>query len=183
MMQTGVLLAGHGGQGVMFAGELLAKSGITRNLEVAFLPSYGPEMRGGTANCTVMLAEGELDCPLPDHPPAAIVLNAMSYERFQDAVAPNGLMIVNTSLVSERKWREDLKVIALPLNDLAVKLGSERVLNLIALGAYLGATKLLTLDDVMTTMEGLVSERHKHLLPLNRDALKIGFDAAEKEKA
>ncbi|MEX2356504.1 MAG: 2-oxoacid:acceptor oxidoreductase family protein, partial [Thermaerobacterales bacterium] len=129
-----IFMAGYGGQGVMLAGEILARAALDEGREIAFTRSYGPQMRGGTANCSVVIAGGPIDFPVAESPTAAVFFNAPSLPAFQSLLRPGALMIVNTSLIDDFAGRDDLVTLGLPLNDLAREIGSDRVLNIIALG-------------------------------------------------
>jgi 2-oxoglutarate ferredoxin oxidoreductase subunit gamma len=131
MRHEEIIFSGFGGQGALFAGQLLAYTGISEGLYVSWIPSYGPEMRGGTANCTVILSEEEIGAPVVSHPTSAVVLNLPSMEKYEPLIKPNGLLIVNQSLVTITSKRDDLRIITIPAPDLATEMGNQRMATLI----------------------------------------------------
>ncbi len=133
MRHQEAIFAGFGGQGVLFAGQLLAYAGMSEGLHVTWIPSYGPEMRGGTANCTVILSEDEIGAPVISHPLSALVFNAPSMEKYAPLVKPGGLLLVNSSLIAARTAREDLRVVYIPASDIATELGNIRIANMVLL--------------------------------------------------
>ena len=177
-MERSVVIAGFGGQGVILAGKILAQAGMDHGLEVTWLPSYGPEMRGGTANCTVVLSDEPVGSPIVDEPTSLIALNLPSLDKFEATLAPGAIALVNASLVDRKVERDDVQASYAPLNDLAVKLGSPRVLNMVALGAFLKATGAVPLETVIAAMTRMMEESGKgKAVELNRTALKEGYDA------
>lgn len=173
-MQQEVIIAGFGGQGVLFAGQLLSYTAMDEGKEVTWFPSYGPEMRGGTANCTVVIADEEIGSPLVKNPTAVIAMNLPSLEKFEDLVKEGGVLVVNTSMVNREATREDITVVSIPANDIAAEIGSERTANMILLGALLGNMNLLPIKAVEKSLEAHLPERHKKFLPLNIEALHKG---------
>src|SRR5512143_920952 len=139
-MQTEVIFAGFGGQGVLFAGQVLAFAAMDAGHDVTWMPSYGPEMRGGTANCTVVIADEEIGSPLVRHPKAAVVMNLPSLDKYEPLVAPGGVLIVNSTLITRRPAREDIRVIEAPANAIAEELGSAKLANMVLAGALVEAT-------------------------------------------
>ncbi|MGC8857059.1 MAG: 2-oxoacid:acceptor oxidoreductase family protein [Anaerolineae bacterium] len=182
-MQKEIIIAGFGGQGVLFAGQVLAYAAMDAGKEVTWIPSYGPEMRGGTANCTVIIADEEIGSPLVKHPPLAIALNLPSFDKYEELLAPGGTLVVNQSMVDRGAKRTDIHVIFLPCNEIAEEIGDRKLLNMVAVGALLTALPELTLKDVEKALEAHLPERHKHLLPKNYEALKRGYEAAQKVPA
>lgn len=179
MRHEDIIISGFGGQGALFAGQLLAYAGLADGLHVTWIPSYGPEMRGGTANCTVIVSEEEIGAPIIRHPSAAIVLNLPSMDKYEPLVKPGGVLIVNTTLVPRASQREDIRVIALPASDIATELGNVRMANLVALGALLKATGIVSLELVMTQLEEHLSERQRKWLEPNKAALLKGAEFAQ----
>ncbi|MFZ5641138.1 MAG: 2-oxoacid:acceptor oxidoreductase family protein [Bacillota bacterium] len=170
-----IIIAGFGGQGVLSMGQLLTYAGMLEGKHVAWYPSYGPEMRGGTANCGVTVSDKEISCPLVSEPTTAIVMNRPSLEKFERTVKPGGLLFINSSLVDKKTGRTDIKVIEIPANDLAAeKLGNTRVANIIVLGAFLELTKTVTIDSIIESLKKVLPERRHNLIPLNRQALELG---------
>ena len=182
-MQKEIIIAGFGGQGVLFSGQVLAYAAMDSDLEVTWIPSYGPEMRGGTANCTVVIADNEIGSPLVKNPSLAIALNRPSFDKYEDVLATGGTLIVNQSMVDREAKRNDINIIFVPCNEIAEEIGDKKLLNMIAVGALLSALPELSIQDVEKALEGHLPERHKHLLPKNYEALKRGFEAAQKVPA
>ncbi|MBI1987988.1 MAG: 2-oxoacid:acceptor oxidoreductase family protein [Nitrospinae bacterium] len=175
-MQSEVIIAGFGGQGVLLVGHLIAYAGMLEGKEVTWLPSYGPEIRGGTCNCTVVVSDRRIGSPSIPHPAAVIVMNRPSLDKFEPAVAPGGSLIVNSSLTDRLPSRADLRTFLLPASGMAQELGSSRVANLILLGAYLAATGVVSFPGVMAALEGILPSDKHPLLPLNRRALEAGIE-------
>ncbi|NHC39974.1 2-oxoacid:ferredoxin oxidoreductase subunit gamma [Bacillus sp. MM2020_1] len=169
-----IIIAGFGGQGVMSMGQLLAYAGMLEGKGVSWLPSYGPEQRGGTANCAVVISDEPVGSPLVTMPSTAIVLNNPSFDKFEPKVRPGGLLIINSSLVVRNSDRKDLKIIELTATDMANDLGNARVANMILLGAFLEQTKIVTEDSVIESLKKVLSEDKHHLLEINKQALKKG---------
>ena len=179
-MQKEIIIAGFGGQGVLFGGQVLTYAAMDAGKEVTWIPSYGPEMRGGTANCTVIIADDEIGSPLVKNPPLAIALNLPSFDKYEDALATGGTLIVNQSMVDRGAKRQDIHVILVPCNEIAEQIGDKKLLNMVAIGALLTVLPEVTLKDVEKALEGHLPARHKHLLPKNYEALRRGFEAAQK---
>jgi len=173
-MQQEVIIAGFGGQGVLFTGQLLAYTGMDEGKAVTWIPSYGPEMRGGTANCTVVVSEEEIGSPLVKNPTAVIAMNLPSLDKYEDLVAEGGVLVVNTSMVNREVERKDITVVSVPGNEIAQEIGSERSLNMVMLGALLGNLDLLSLDAVEKALEAHLPKRHQKFLPANKEALRKG---------
>ncbi|MCB2213939.1 2-oxoacid:acceptor oxidoreductase family protein [bacterium] len=181
-MQQEVIIAGFGGQGVLFAGKLLAYTGLEVDKDVTWIPSYGPEMRGGTANCTVVISDEEIGSPFVKNPTAVIAMNLPSLEKFEDRVAPGGVLVVNASMVDQPVKRDDVTVINIPANEIAEEIGSNRYVNMVVVGALLGNLDLLPLDAVEASLEAHMPERHKKFLKGNIEALRQGAAFREAEK-
>ena len=182
-MQKEIIIAGFGGQGVLFAGQIIAYAAMDVGKEVTWIPSYGPEMRGGTANCTVVIADDEIGSPLVKNPPLAIALNLPSFDKYEETLASGGTLIVNQSMVDHGAKREGINVILVPCNKIAEEIGNKKLLNMVAVGALLTALPEITLKDVEKALEAHLPARHKHLLPSNYEALRRGFEAAQKVPA
>ncbi|MDD3168657.1 MAG: 2-oxoacid:acceptor oxidoreductase family protein [Eubacteriales bacterium] len=174
------LIAGSGGQGIMLIGKILAHSGMREGKHVMFLPSYGSEMRGGTANCSVILSDEEIDAPVIDQPTCLIAMNAPSFDKFEQKLAPKGIVIVNSSMVVRKAEREDLFIAGVPANELAREIEAERVANMIMLGTLIAATQCVTLESVMESLEELLPPHRHHLLPSNQKALEAGMKLVKK---
>jgi 2-oxoglutarate ferredoxin oxidoreductase subunit gamma len=175
-MQQEVIIAGFGGQGVLFAGQLLSYTALDEGKEVTWFPSYGPEMRGGTANCTVVVSDEEIGSPLVNRPTAVLAMNLPSLEKFENLVKEGGVLVVNASMVNRGVERDDIKVVSIPANEIALELGSERATNMVMLGALLGNLDLLSLEAVDKALDNHLPERHKKLLPMNKEALRRGAE-------
>jgi 2-oxoglutarate ferredoxin oxidoreductase subunit gamma len=179
-MQTEIFLAGFGGQGVMFAGQVLSYAAMDIGKEVTWIPSYGPEMRGGTANCTVVIADEEIGSPLVQNPPAVIVMNLPSLDKYEPTVKPGGVLIINSSMVDRDVVRTDITWVSIPCNEIAEQAGDRRMANIVATGALLALLPVLTLKDIESALKAHMPGRHKHLLPKNVEALKRGAEFAKK---
>ncbi|MEX1311921.1 MAG: 2-oxoacid:acceptor oxidoreductase family protein [Candidatus Sulfomarinibacteraceae bacterium] len=148
-MQNDVVMAGFGGQGILLIGKMLAYAGMREGKEVSWLPSYGPEMRGGTANCTVVISDRPVGSPVIQSPNAVVAMNLPSLDKFEPDVRSGGLLIINTSLINRGSTRDDLTVVNVPANEIANELGNRRGANMVALGAYLGATEAVSVDGII----------------------------------
>ncbi|MBP1702869.1 MAG: putative 2-oxoglutarate ferredoxin oxidoreductase gamma subunit [Chloroflexi bacterium] len=179
-MQTEIILAGFGGQGILFAGQLLAYAAMDAGREVTWIPSYGPEMRGGTANCTVIISEEEIGAPTVRNPKAALVFNLPSFDKYEPLVLPGGVLIANASLINRSFQRSDLTTVMLPANEIAEALGDKRMTNMVMLGALLQKLPVLSFAAVEKTLQDHLPSRHKHLLAMNFEALKRGAEFAER---
>ncbi len=172
-----LIIAGFGGQGVMSMGQLLTYAGMIEDKHVAWIPSYGPEMRGGTANCAVTISDREISSPVVTEPTSVIIMNQPSLEKFERVLKPGGLLIINSSLVSKKAIRNDIKVVEIAADELAnERLGNTRVANIIILGAYIKLTKVVTIDSVIESLKKVLPERRHNLIPLNRQALELGAE-------
>ena len=179
-MLNEILIAGSGGQGVMLMGQLLAYGAVYEGLEVTFFPSYGPEMRGGTANCTVVIADEEIGSPLVRNPKAVIALNLPSLDKYERMVVAGGVLVANASLINRGPSRTDIKSVFIPANEIAESTGNKRLLNMVALGAMLEALPVLPLEAIKQALTDHLPERHRRLLPENFQALHEGADFAQK---
>jgi 2-oxoglutarate ferredoxin oxidoreductase subunit gamma len=182
-MQTEVIFAGFGGQGVLFAGQVLAFAAMDAGHDVTWMPSYGPEMRGGTANCTVVIADEEIGSPTVKNPKAAVVMNLPSLDKFEPRVVPGGVLIVNSSLVNRDPIRDDITWVMIPAQEIAEMIGPKRLLNMVMLGALLEKLPILPLKDIKAALKVHLPERHKKLLPSNMEALDKGALFARGELA
>lgn len=173
-MHHEIIISGFGGQGVLFAGELLADAGLAEGRHVTWIPSYGPEMRGGTAHCTVIISDEEIGSPLVRHPSDAIVLNPPSLMMYAPLVKPDGMLIVDSALTAQHGDRADIHEIDLPAKDIAAELGAPQIANMVALGALVAATGVVQLETLERILPEHLSARHRDLLQVNRDALERG---------
>jgi 2-oxoglutarate ferredoxin oxidoreductase subunit gamma len=181
-MQNDVIIAGFGGQGVLLVGKMLAYAGMADGKEVSWLPSYGPEMRGGTCNCTVVISDKPVGSPVVERPRAAIVLNLPSLDKFEPMVKPGGLLVINSSLINRGARRDDLRVVTVPANEIANGLGSARAANMVALGAFLGATRAVSLDAVDALIRDTFAGKPK-VIEVNLAALRRGWEIGEQVAA
>jgi 2-oxoglutarate ferredoxin oxidoreductase subunit gamma len=181
MMQTEIVIAGFGGQGVLFAGQVLTYAAMDEGKEVTWIPSYGPEMRGGTANCTVIISDEEIGSPLVRNPKAVIVLNLPSLERYEPLLMQGGVLVANSSLINRGPTRSDVDAVFIPANEIAESLGDKRLTNMVALGAMLELLPVLSVEAVEKALQNHLPEKHKKLLPVNFKALQVGAEFARKE--
>ncbi len=177
-MQEEIIISGFGGQGTLFAGQVLAYAAMDADLHVTWIPSYGPEMRGGKARCTVIISDQEIGSPLVRRPSAAIVMNIPSFEAFEPMVKPGGVLVVNQSLVPNRSERDDIRVFYVPATERATEMGNARVANMICLGALVKALGILPLEALEQALDNHLAERHRKWLPLNKEALRKGAEFA-----
>lgn len=173
-MQTEIIFAGFGGQGVLFAGQLLSYAALNEGREVTWIPSYGPEMRGGTANCTVVIADEEIGSPTVRYPAAVVAINLPSLDKYEELVKPGGVLIVNSSIINRTPTRTDIKVIMVPGNDIAERLGTQKMTNMVLLGALLANLPVMPLEAIEKALREHLPERHHKLLPTNYQALREG---------
>lgn len=174
-MQQSFVFSGFGGQGVMFVGQLLAYTAMDSGLHVTWIPSYGPEMRGGTAHCFVMTGDKPIGSPIVSHPDVAVVFNKPSFDKYESLVAPGGLLVVNTSLVDSQSNRTDIQACYMPASDIAAQLGNSRLMNVVLLGALLRYNPVLTLSAMQQALEVHMPAHRRHLLTLNSEALVRGW--------
>ncbi|HQF62749.1 MAG TPA: 2-oxoacid:acceptor oxidoreductase family protein [Anaerolineaceae bacterium] len=173
-MQTEIIFSGFGGQGVLFAGQLLSYAAMDNDLEVTWIPSYGPEMRGGTANCTVVIADEEIGSPLVRHPNAAVAMNLPSLDKYESVIKPGGVLVVNSSMINRPVNRTDIVVVMVPANEIAERLGDKRMTNMVLMGALLANLKVLPLEALEKALQEHLPARHHRFLPLNYQALREG---------
>ena len=177
-METSINVAGFGGQGVLFAGQLLAYAGMDVGLHVTWIPSYGPEMRGGTANCTVIIGDDPIGAPLVARPDVAIVLNQPSYDKYEPIVKPGGLLVVNRSIVEVESDRDDIDTVYVVANAIAEEYGTTKMLNMVMVGAMLRRRPVLELAIVAKALEEHLPASKAHLIEANLQVLQRGYDAA-----
>jgi 2-oxoglutarate ferredoxin oxidoreductase subunit gamma len=176
-MAERVIIAGFGGQGVLLMGQLLAKAGMTDGKHTVWLPSYGPEMRGGTANCSVIVSDDEIFSPIVTKATSVIVMNRPSLEKFESAVVPGGKLFINSSIIDIPATRTDIEVYYVPCNEIANELGFATVSNMVMLGAYLEKCPCVAVESALKALLEKLGERKAHLLPLNREAFAKGAAA------
>lgn len=173
-----IIFAGFGGQGVLSLGQTITYAGMVENREVCWMPSYGPEMRGGTANCAVSLSDAPISSPILAKFDTAIILNNPSFEKFEPRVKSGGVLVLDSTNVTLRSKRTDITVVAIPASDEANKLGNARMMGMILLGAYLHKKPVLKVTSVTKALEKVLPERYHNLIPLNLKALEIGAGLA-----
>lgn len=173
-MQEEIIFSGFGGQGALFAGQLLAYAALDANLHVTWIPSYGPEMRGGTAHCTVVVSDEPIGSPLVRRPQAVVALNLPSFVKYEPLVRPGGLLVYNRSLIPAEPTRTDIQYLPAPANDIAEELGNVRMANVVLLGAYLAAKPLFALPNVETALDLHLGPRQRKYLQANKEALRRG---------
>lgn len=170
-----VIIAGFGGQGIILAGKLLAQAALVSGKEVTFFPSYGAEVRGGTSNCTVVISNEEIASPVVTSPDSLIVMNNASMRKFAASLKPDGLLVYNSSLVSDvPALSKDIDVLAIPADEIANNLGSPKIANMVILGSYLQKRNLLSIESAANCLPEVLSERLHKTIPLNIKALQSG---------
>jgi len=177
-MQVEAVFAGFGGQGVLLAGKILAETGMELGKEVVWLPSYGPEMRGGTANCTVIIADVPIASPIVTNPRDLVVMNRPSLEKFGPTLKPGGIVIINTSLIPVKPNRSDLVTVDVPANQIAIDAGTGKAANMVMLGAYVGATGIVPYEALMEQAKHEFAKKPK-LVPVNVKCLEGGYRLGE----
>ncbi len=177
-MYEGIFIAGFGGQGVILTGRLICLAAMREGRRVSHIPSYGAEMRGGTANCSVVVSDEDIASPLVPEPSICMALNTPSFIKFQRIVKPGGLFIYNSSLIELAPERRDIQTLAVRANELAEEAGSYRAANMVALGALLKRKPVASLDAVIAALAEAVSARNRELNVINEKALRRGYDAA-----
>lgn len=177
-MERSTILAGFGGQGLLFAGKVLAEAALLDGHETLWIPSYGPEMRGGTASCTVIIAPGPIGSPVVDRADHAVVLNPPSLARYGSVVAAGGLLVVNESLIEAEAGRDDVEVVRVPCTALAKQAGDDKLVSVVALGALLARRPdLVTRASVHRALEVILGPRHPELLEADIAAFEAGYEA------
>ena len=169
-----IIIAGFGGQGVLLMGRLIAYAGMLEGKKVAWMPSYGPEMRGGTANCTVIVSSDEVASPVVPNPITLIAMNKPSLDKFEPEVEKGGTIILNESLISQNVKRNDVQVFKVPANEIANELGNLRVANMVALGAYVAARKTVKIETILRALEETLEKKSEKIVELNKKAIKKG---------
>lgn len=180
--QLEVVFAGFGGQGVMTAGQLLAYTAMDEGKKVVWIPSYGPEMRGGTANCTVVVSSNRIGSPIINNPKSACVFNRPSLDKFGALIKPGGLLLINSSLIDVTSERDDIDELLVPSNDIAIKIGSPKVANMVMLAAFVEATGVVSFKTLKTMLQKKMA-RKKDLMEINFKAFEEGRKLGKKVKA
>jgi len=177
-MQSEVMFAGFGGQGILLSAKILAHTAMEAGYEVVWIPSYGPEMRGGTAYCMVIMGDRPIGSPIVKNPLHLVAMNRPSLEKFAPVVKPGGVVLINSSLIPVRSGRDDVDEIAIPVNDIAIEAGSVRSANIVALAAFVARSGILSVEDLRESVKKEFARKAK-LIPLNMDAIDRGAQAAE----
>jgi len=175
-MTEEIIIAGFGGQGVLSMGKILAYSGIMQDEEVSWMPSYGPEMRGGTANVTVILSDERISSPYLKMYDTAIILNQQSMDKFEETVKPGGLLLYDPNGISHHPTRTDIDIYTIPGAKLAAEMGNKKIFNMVVLGAFLKIKPIVKLENVIEGLKKSLSERYHHLIPLNKEAITMGMN-------
>ena len=172
-----LIISGFGGQGVLAIGNLLAYAAMKEGRYVTYLPTYGVEMRGGTANCTVVISSREIGSPVVGRPHAAIVMNLPSLVKYEPRILPNGLLLINSSLIDPKETsRQDIELLPTPVNEIAIENGNPKLANMVALGAFNEKTKLVQMTSLFESLEKVLDDRYHHLIPSNIKAIQIGAE-------
>lgn len=175
-MKEEIIIAGFGGQGVLSMGKILAYAGLMDDMEVTWMPSYGPEQRGGTANVTVILSDSPISSPVLTSYDTAVILNQQSLDKFESKVKPGGTLIYDPYSIHHKPTRADIKIVSVDAMEATFKLSSSKSYNMVLLGALLKERGLVSVDAVMRGLKKTLPERHHHLLPVNKEAIMIGLD-------
>lgn len=181
-MKNSFVFSGSGGQGIMSAGIMLAHTAIDMDKHATFLPEYGPEQRGGSAKCTVIISDGEIVSPLTKKCDNLVAMNEQAYNKFKDDIKAGGILVVNSSRVTAEIERDDVKVISVPVDDIAVELGSIKCANIVIIGALIGATDVVSKDIFVASLEEKFKEKKPAILEMNLKALERGIAFGQKIK-
>jgi 2-oxoglutarate ferredoxin oxidoreductase subunit gamma len=183
-MRYDVFISGFGGQGVLLAGNILCYAAINEGKNACFFPAYGVEKRGGAAMCTVVVSDGEVGSPVIGNPSVSIILNQASLDKYGSKVKAGGILIVNSSLVDSTGFtRDDIEIIALPMNEIAVNLGDSRMVNMVAVGAYVARTGAVSIQSLGEALKDALPERNHRFIPANLQAIEAGAESIRAEKA
>ena len=175
-MTTELLIAGFGGQGVLFAGKCIAYKGLFEGRELSWLPSYGPEMRGGTANCSVILSDEPVGSPIVSEPDVLIAMNLPSLDKYESAVKPGGTVIVDSTLIERKVERADVKTCYVPATKLAQEMGAPTLANMVMMGQFIKVSGAIKMEGLEEAMKKVISAKHADLLELNVKAIQIGYE-------
>jgi len=176
-----VIISGFGGQGVLLIGNLLTYTAMDIGLRVTYMPVYGVEMRGGTANCTVVVSDEDIGSPVIHFPKSLIAMNQPSLEKFQPRLLDQGVQIVNSSMVDQSLIENNrIHSYNIPINDLADQLGNIRLANMVAIGAWIQATQIIDMDKIQSSLEKIIAAHNAHLIPKNQEAIQLGANSIAK---
>ncbi|HOJ36849.1 MAG TPA: 2-oxoacid:acceptor oxidoreductase family protein [Ignavibacteriales bacterium] len=176
-----IIIAGFGGQGVLSLGQILCYSGVEEGKEVSWMPSYGPEMRGGTANCIVILSDDEISSPIVSKFDTVIALNQPSLDKFEKAVKPGGLLLYDSTNIVQPPTRDDIKVVGIEASQTAAEMKNTKILNMIVLGAFIQLKPIIKVENIINGLKKVLPERYHHLIPLNEEAIKKGIELAKEQ--
>lgn len=174
-MKEETIIAGFGGQGVLSMGKILAYAALLQGKEVTWMPSYGPEQRGGTANVTVIIADTAISSPILDSYDTAVILNQQSLDKFEKAIKPGGILIYDPYGIKHKPERKDITIIKVPAMETIFELGNAKAYNMLLLGAYIAVRPIVNIEDVMRGLKKTLPERHHHLLDANEEAIRKGY--------
>jgi 2-oxoglutarate ferredoxin oxidoreductase subunit gamma len=178
-MTEEIIIAGFGGQGVLSMGKILAYSGIMQDQEVTWMPSYGPEMRGGTANVTVIISDDRISSPILTKYDTAIILNQQSMDKFEETVKPGGILLYDPNGILNPPTRKDIKIYTIEGAKIAAEMGNSKIFNMIVLGGYMKIKPIVKLENVIAGLKKSLPERYHKLIPLNEDAITQGMNKVE----
>lgn len=181
-MKQSFVFSGFGGQGIMSAGIMLAHTAIDMGKNSTFLPEYGPEQRGGSAKCTVIISDGEIVSPLPKRCDTLVVMNMQAYAKFVPALKSGGLLVVNSSRIKQSADRDDIRVLSVPVDDIALELGSLKIANTVLIGALIGATDIVSREVFFKSLEDKFKEKKPEVLAMNTAALDRGIEIGKASK-
>lgn len=177
-----LIISGFGGQGVLLIGKLLGYSAALEGKKATYLPSYGPEMRGGTANCQVVISDHKIYSPVFGQPTSVIALNLPSLDKFEPTIKPGGLLVINSNMVNRKSLREDIRSCEVPANRIAEEMGNSRMANLVALGGYIAASCVVSPESIIDCLSKPFSGEKSRLIPANAEAFKAGLTRSEIER-
>lgn len=182
-MEQRIIIAGSGGQGILFLGKLISRAAMLEQKEVTWFPSYGAEMRGGTANCTVIIADSMIGSPVIRNPDTLLIMNDASYKRFHARLLSGGLLICDASLVTIENHRTDIRIIRIPASGIAATLHATKSANMVMMGAFVAATRCLSIDAVLGAVNETIPSCKKDLLEINKTLIMEGYTFAERQKS
>jgi 2-oxoglutarate ferredoxin oxidoreductase subunit gamma len=175
-MNREMIFAGFGGQGVMLMGQILAYAGMMEDQQVSWFPAYGPEMRGGTANCSVIIGDEPVGTPIVTEPSVVVAMNLPSLDKFEPVLCAGGTLVINSSLIDRAPHRTDIKTVLVPCNDIAKDLGNMKVANMVMVGAIIAASGVVNIDSVVKVLAKKIFKNKPQVLPLNEQAIRRGME-------
>ena len=174
-MTQEMICAGFGGQGVILMGQIITYAGMMENHQVSWMPAYGPEMRGGTANCSVIISDEPVGSPIVTEPCVVVAMNLPSLDKFESALVPGGILLINSSLIDQAAKRTDIKVHRVPCNDIATELGNPKVANMVMVGAILASSKAVSIESVLTVLSKKIFKNKPQVMKINEEAIRRGM--------